>query len=571
MKESSAKKARRGFSFKFEASWLKEEGFGDVLKQYWDESQKHNDPVGDIEKAFESHYSGVYKTVEPRREEIDSCLGAMGRRVSDSMNEKLQKEFTKAEVEMALKMIGPLKSPGLDGFGANFFQQSWSIIGDDMSEAALKVLNGDGGLIGLNGGKFVVSLRGMKGPQGLGARVQSDCKKYLGLPAMVGMSKYNTFRGIKDRVWEKVYNWKNKFLSPAGKEIVLKVVVQAIPNYHMNVFKLPKRLCNEMFALMARFWWGFKKNYKNIQWCSWSKMGRSKNEGGLGFREFDSFNNALLAKQCWRVLKFPQSMASVVLKEKYFRYVDMLKANIGQRRSLIWRSLWGSLNLLRKGLLWRVGNGHNIRIWGDKWVPRLFSYSIQSPVKGLHADAKMRELMVEEGGEWNEEVVRNTLNEENANLEIKGDVSERKDEEWKVLWQLKVPRVVKMFLWKALIDSLPTRKNLVKRRIVVKSCYPICESEEESIGHAIWNCVSASDVWNEIESPVQKWGCTEWDLFVVWAKMVENLSQEQLEFVATVMRKIWLRRNQFVFENVFIDPKILFKQVVDSLVEFQLA
>ncbi|XP_042939514.1 uncharacterized protein LOC122274550 [Carya illinoinensis] len=128
-----------------------------------------------------------------------------------------------------------------------------------------------------------------------------------------------------------------------------------------------------------------------------------------------------------------------------------------------------------------------------------------------------------------------------------------------------------MFMWKALTDSLPTRKNLLKRRIIVNSSCPICESEEESIGHAIRNCVSASDVWNEIESPVQKWGCSEKDLFVVWAKMVEILSQEQLELVATVMRKIWLRMNQFVFENAFTDPKFLFKQAVDSLAEFQLA
>jgi hypothetical protein len=48
--------------------------------------------------------------------------------------------------------------------------------------------------------------------------------------------------------------WKEKFLSHAGKEILLKAVVQAIPTYTMSVFRVPKALCNEINAMMSRFW-----------------------------------------------------------------------------------------------------------------------------------------------------------------------------------------------------------------------------------------------------------------------------------------------------------------------------
>ncbi|XP_040996181.1 uncharacterized protein LOC121242376 [Juglans microcarpa x Juglans regia] len=63
--------------------------------------------------------------------------------------------------------------------------------------------------------------------------------KYLGLPSVVGRSKYLTFRGIKERVWKKINNWKNSFLSSAGKEILIKAVLQAVPTYTMSVFQLP--------------------------------------------------------------------------------------------------------------------------------------------------------------------------------------------------------------------------------------------------------------------------------------------------------------------------------------------
>ncbi|KAF5482243.1 hypothetical protein F2P56_002830 [Juglans regia] len=198
----------------------------------------------------------------------------------------------------------------------------------------------------------------------LGGRVQNNYERYLGLPTLVGRSKYNTFRGIKDRIWLKINNWKNYFLSPAGKEVLLKAVVQAIPSYHMNVFALPKKLCKEIDVLMSKFWWGYKDNDKKINWMKWSRMGESKFYGGLGFRELESFNKALLAKQCWRALINPNSLAARVLKDKYHKHASVLEAKLGTNPSLIWRSLWASLELLRDGLVSRVGNGKRIRVGG---------------------------------------------------------------------------------------------------------------------------------------------------------------------------------------------------------------
>jgi muconolactone delta-isomerase len=67
--------------------------------------------------------------------------------------------------------------------------------------------------------------------------------KCLGLPALVGKSRMNAFQSIKDRVWKRLQNWNNKFLFQAGKEIILKAVIQTIPTYSMSVFQLPITLC----------------------------------------------------------------------------------------------------------------------------------------------------------------------------------------------------------------------------------------------------------------------------------------------------------------------------------------
>ncbi|XP_040987817.1 uncharacterized protein LOC121235537 [Juglans microcarpa x Juglans regia] len=79
-------------------------------------------------------------------------------------------------------------------------------------------------------------------------------ERYLGLPAFVGRSKYNAFQSIKERIWLKIQNWKTSFLSKAGKEIMIKAVLQAVPTYTIGVFLLPKRLCTEIEGLLSRFW-----------------------------------------------------------------------------------------------------------------------------------------------------------------------------------------------------------------------------------------------------------------------------------------------------------------------------
>jgi hypothetical protein len=64
----------------------------------------------------------------------------------------------------------------------------------------------------------------------------------------------------------------------------LKAVVQAIPIYSMRVFQLPVALCKELNQMMQHFLWRNMSKNSKIHWMSWSKMRRSQNRGGLGFR-----------------------------------------------------------------------------------------------------------------------------------------------------------------------------------------------------------------------------------------------------------------------------------------------
>ncbi|XP_042973059.1 uncharacterized protein LOC122304861 [Carya illinoinensis] len=225
-------------------------------------------------------------------------------------------------------------------------------------------------------------------------------------------------------------------------------------------------------------------------------MGLSKNEGGLGFREVEAFNKALLAKQCWRVLMNPQSLAAVLLKDKYFRNTDLLHATLGFKPSFMWKSLWDSLSLLKEGLVWRVGNGKSIKIWGDRWVPKAVTFKIQSPIQILNAEARVEELLSGENGGWNEGLIKQVFDKEEA----------------------------------AIVCNLPISFS----KLPDKQIWAFSKN-------GIYNVKSAYHV------------------------------EDQMELIAVVLRRIWFRRNGWVFENRFEGPNDVFSQAANCLSEYQQA
>lgn len=138
-------------------------------------------------------------------------------------------------------------------------------------------------------------------------------ERYLGLPTVVGRDKKKLFRGLADRVWKRVNGWEGKILSKAGKEVLIKAVAQAIPTYTMSVFQLPVGTCGEINQCLARFWWG-KPGGRGIHWRKWKKLCTTKGEGGLGFRDLQLFNQALVAKQGWRILNSSDTLVARMLK-----------------------------------------------------------------------------------------------------------------------------------------------------------------------------------------------------------------------------------------------------------------
>jgi hypothetical protein len=83
--------------------------------------------------------------------------------------------------------------------------------------------------------------------------------KYLGIPLFLSNNKRRDFKYLKENLEAKTSSWKCKSLLWMGRATLIKSVALAIPSYTMAVCKLPKGLCEEMDAIVRRFWWGPRK------------------------------------------------------------------------------------------------------------------------------------------------------------------------------------------------------------------------------------------------------------------------------------------------------------------------
>lgn len=181
--------------------------------------------------------------------------------------------------------------------------------------------------------------------------MEAFSERYLGLPTAVGRITSGTFSHIGEHVRNKIGGWSERNLACAGREVLLKSIAQAIPTYSMSCFQLTKKVCKSVTSPMAKYWWGSSLDKRSLHWMSGDKLTAPKVKGGMGFRDPQVFNLAMLGKQGWRLLTNPNSLCARVLKGRYYPHTDFLHATAPARASSTWKAIVAGRKALEVGLM----------------------------------------------------------------------------------------------------------------------------------------------------------------------------------------------------------------------------
>ncbi|KAL8099525.1 hypothetical protein AgCh_031966 [Apium graveolens] len=172
---------------------------------------------------------------------------------------------------------------------------------------------------------------------------------------MMGRSKSSTLSFLKDKVRKTIQNWDDRWISQAGREILMKSVIQSLPTYAMSVFLLPMDIIKEFERMISKYWRGATSNHsRKIQWMSWSRLCRHKSTGGLGFRDFHDFNLALLVASkdtraelaiiCWAIWKARNNLVWNQQRSQIDSVVHLAKHHLK-----LWKNAqsWSSITLFQ--------------------------------------------------------------------------------------------------------------------------------------------------------------------------------------------------------------------------------
>jgi hypothetical protein len=217
----------------------------------------------------------------------------------------------------------------------------------------------------------------------------------------------------------------------------------------------------------------------------------------------------------------------------------ILEAKPSHGMSYAWRSILKGFDLLKQGLIWRVGDGADLNIWSDPWIPRGMTRKPITP-RGASLLSKVEELIGPVTGGWDTQLIRDTFWEEDAQLILaiplhggmenraawhfdkkgafsvksaykvfranhvicsrSGGASSSNSDPgrnilWSKIWNIQCANKVKHFVWRFCHNSHPLHMNLKRRGMVLDTRCVVCNRLDEDGAHLFFKCKPMVKVW----------------------------------------------------------------------------
>ncbi|KAI3742186.1 hypothetical protein L1987_59866 [Smallanthus sonchifolius] len=437
--------------------------------------------------------------------------------------------------------------------------------------------------------------------------------KYLGLKVGANMNRINNWQPVYDIFRARIAKWKSHLLSIGGRVVIIRSVLESLPNYYFSLYKAPKKVILDLESMIKKFLWGGSSEERKMHWVDWDRVSCHKKEGGLGLNKLKVVNTSLLAKWGWRYKTEKNNLWKRVIDALHCSRVGWECIPFKKSFNGVWNNIAKLFintkvggSPLRNYIKGELGNGKEISFWLDPWLineplkqrfPELFRMEVDK--KCLVAD-RVRSQGSESALYWNWKTVLvdpsllSSFQELQSLLEniqvseasdrwcwssnsagifsvkaVKRLLNAEFDSENRFImdWCKWILAKCNIHAWRSEMDKIPTGAALKKRNVQLgDSLCPLCSSVEETSEHIFIACHVASIIWNGISSWCKIpniFAFSIKDLFGIHKELrASDKKKEAVQgIIMIVCWSIWRARNNVIFSNKAIKVGSIISEV----------
>eukprot|EP00253_Pinus_taeda_P011540 PITA_11540 len=131
--------------------------------------------------------------------------------------------------------------------------------------------------------------------------------KYLGVPLTAKSLHKSIWDPMINKMQDKINKWTMRYLNLAGRLVLTKAIIQAIPVFMLSAIPTPKGVLQHFRSIQRGFLWGKGEERKKWALVVWDKICKPKNHGGLGLDDPEILSKVLGEKLWWRWVKDPKA------------------------------------------------------------------------------------------------------------------------------------------------------------------------------------------------------------------------------------------------------------------------